>query len=227
MNTLLEEFNTYLEGRIENISLNELSPTITLPLINKNSIEFEENDLLKRINPDIDDSVEVTNEILKNLNLEKNNISTLKFIFHELIANIYDHSKFNRAFVMGKFIDNYYEFSFIDNGISIPKSLENNNYSFKNDCETVLKALNGLSTKNNFGYIERGTGLNNTANIVINGSEGSILIVSGCALIFLRENEIFKKELKDKCINGTLISIRMNLNKKIDIYNYLHQEKFG
>lgn len=47
MNTLFEEFNTYLEGRIENISLNELSPTITLPLINRNSIEFEENDLLK------------------------------------------------------------------------------------------------------------------------------------------------------------------------------------
>ena len=124
------------------------------------------NIYLQVLNKNKDNSVETTNQILKNLSLTKSNISVLKFIFHELIGNIYDHSEFNNAYIIGKSYFEYSEFSFIDDGISIPISLKNNGYAFKNDSQAIMNAINGLSTKNEHGYIERGTGLNNTTNIV-------------------------------------------------------------
>lgn len=71
----------------------------------------------------------------------------MKFIFHELIGNIYDHSEFNNAYIMGKSHFDYYEFSFIDDGISIPISLKDNGHVFKNDSQAIVNAINGLSTK--------------------------------------------------------------------------------
>lgn len=127
---------------------------------------------------------------------------------------------------MGKSHIDYYEFSFIDDGISISSSLKNNGYIFKKDSEGIMNAINGLSTKNEFGYIERGTGLNNSANIVINGSNGSFLIVSGTGLVYLTKENTFTQKIPKGCIKGTLISLRMKLNEKIDIYKYLNQIKY-
>lgn len=70
--------------------------------------------------------------------------------------------------------------------------------------------------------IIRGTGLNNTINIVTNGGDGSLLLVSGRALLYLTKNEVILKE-NPQYLNGTLISLRLKLNNKLDIYNYLNQ----
>ena len=50
-------------------------------------------------------------------------------------------------------------------------------------------------SKNEFDFIERGTGLNNTINIVLNGSAGSVLLVSGRGLIYLEKNKVIKRKL--------------------------------
>ena len=202
----------------------KLNPTTVLPLIYNGKIEFKESDTLKRLEK-MDNSVEITNEILKNLDLENNNISVLKFIFHELIANIYDHSEFNNAYVMGKSDGTHCEFGFIDDGISIPQSFKNNEYLIKNDSASIIQAINGLSTKNIMGYIERGTGLNNTINITVNGLKGSALLVSSCGLVHISKNNVLTKELPEKCIEGTFVSLRMDIKEKIDIYKYLKQVK--
>ena len=89
-----------------------------------------------------------------------------------------------------------------------------------------MQAINGLSSKNELGYIERGTGLNNTINIVISGSNGEELIVSGCALIHLTKDRITTRKIPHNCVKGTLVSLRMNLDSKIDIYKYLKQVKY-
>ena len=224
--TLLEEFEMSKMLENKEININGTSPTILLQLINSEKIGFEETATLKKLNKNEDNSTDVANSILENLNIDKKNISALKFIFHELMINIYDHSKFKNAFVMGKSNGEYYDFSFIDDGIGIPQSLKDHNYEFNGDAEYILEAINGLSTKNDFGYIERGTGLNNTLNITINGSQGSALIVSGCAILYITQDNIIRKELEEKCIDGTLISLRMNLTEKIDIYKYLNQVKY-
>ncbi len=226
-NSLLEEFETYKKIKTEKLSnADRLNPTIVLPLISEGKLNFKETNSMKKLNKKKDNSVETTNQILENLRIDKANISVLKFIFHELIGNIYDHSEFNNAYIMGKTHFDYYEFSFIDDGISIPTSLKNNGYNFKKDSEAIMNALNGLSTKNEFGYIERGTGLNNSTNIVINGYVGSFLIVSGTGLAYITKENIITQKIPKNCIKGTLISLRVKLNEKIDIYKYLNQIKY-
>lgn len=224
--TLLDRFKESRNIEYENLRIDNLTPTETLSLINSGTLEFQPSEILKQINRTENNSINVTNDILKNLEIEKKNITPLKFIFHELITNIYDHSKFRNAYVMGRTFDNYCEISFIDDGISIPQSLKNSNFEFSDDCEYIIQAINGLSTKNELGYIERGTGLNNTLNITINGASGSVLIVSNHALIYLTSKYLIKQELEDNYINGTLISLRLDLTQKIDIYKYLKQVKY-
>ena len=225
---LLKKFKEYenMNKKDIEIDLGNFSPTVVLPLIYNEKLNFKKIDSVREINVNADNSDEVSNEILKELNINRNNITPLKFIFHELIANVYDHSRFENAYVMGKNDGDYYEFSFLDDGITIPSSLKNAKYPIKNDCDAIIKAINGLSSKNELGYIERGTGLNNTINIVTSGSNGEVLIVSGCALIHITAENITAREIPQDCINGTLVSLRMNLGSKIDIYKYLKQVKY-
>lgn len=222
--TLLDEFEEY--GTIKNKKftideINSLSTTKILLLICENKQKIEKIEGLKNIN-EYNQTDEFENEMMEILNIPKSNKTTLSFIFNELIGNVYDHSQFHNGYIMGKEFENFHELSFIDDGITIPQSLKNANYTFNDDCEYLIEALNGLSTKKEIGFIERGTGLNNTSNIVTNGGNGSILLVSGCALAYLTSNELFVKEIPN-CLKGTLISLRIKLKSKIDIYNYLNQ----
>lgn len=224
VNTLLEEFKKYenIENKKEEITdIDNLSPTIILPLICSQKLKMENINSIKKIEPEKSYS-ELENEIMDELKIPQFNKNILNFIFHELTSNIYDHSEFSKGLVMGKSYRDFKEISFMDDGITIPTSLRNGNYSFENDCNAILEAVNGLSTKNELGFIERGTGLNNTLNIVANGCGGSALICSGCGLVSICQNEVYVRDINKTPINGTLISLKMNLKEKVDIYNYLN-----
>lgn len=189
---------------------------------------YEKQNILKRknlkieeLNPIKDNSTQATNQIISDLNIPKSKQNILKFICYEMTGNIYDHSKFSKACILGEKNNEKYDLIFIDNGISIIDSFKNANFTFENDCDALLKAINGLSTKNELGFIERGTGLNNTINIVINGFKGEILLISGGALMYLNNDEIIPKKIPKDWSNGTIVYIRMKLNSEIDMYNYL------
>ena len=225
---LLNKFEEYENMKKKDIGMDigDFSPTVALPMINNEKINFKKIDSIRKVNVNTDNSEEISNEILEELNINQNNITTLKFVFHELIANIYDHSKFENAYVMGKNDGKFYEFGFLDDGITIPASLKKLQCPIKDDCDAIMQAINGLSSKNELGYIERGTGLNNTINIVTSGSNGEVLIVSGCALIHITKDRITARKIPHDCVKGTLVSLRMNLDSKIDIYKYLKQVKY-
>ena len=215
------EFEKYLKIKNKEIrNLDEFSTTVALPLSFK-----VKSDTYYELDERQDNSVEVTNAILDDLNLNQN-VTPLKFIFHELIGNIYDHSRFKEAHVMGKTNQHYHEFGFIDDGITIPVSLKNSNFSFKNDCEAIIKAINGISTKNTSGYIERGTGLNNTVNITTNAFKGSVIIISNGGLVHITNESLISREIPKNSIDGTMVCLRMRLNENIDIYKYLKQIKY-
>lgn len=115
-----------------------------------------------------------------------------------MTGNIYDHSKFSDGCISGRLIDDKYDFIIVDNGISIKNSFKNAGYSFENDCDALIKAINGLSTKNDLGYIERGTGLNNTANIIVNGFDGEFMLISGNALLYINSENIISQKIPKK-----------------------------
>ena len=223
-NTLLDEFEKYetIENSKEELKdIGNLSPTIILPLICSKKLKIENVDSIRKIEPQ-KGYFEDEQEILNELDIPPYNKNTLNFIFHELTSNIYDHSKFSNGLVMGKSYMDFKEIGFMDDGITIPTSLRDGNYSFENDCKAIIEAINGLSTKNELGFIERGTGLNNTINIIVNGCNGSALICSGGGLVLICQNEVHLKDISETPINGTLISLRMDLKEKVDIYNYLN-----
>ena len=85
-------------------------------------ILLNENLMIKQLNKINDNSIEATNELISDLNIPKLNQNTLKFIFYELIGNIYDHYKFSEAHIAGRQNKNKYDFIFMDNGISIINS---------------------------------------------------------------------------------------------------------
>ena len=173
-----------------------------------------------------DNSFEVTNELIDYLKIPKHNQNTMKFIFYELTGNIYDHSQFSEGCISGRLHNDTYDFIVIDNGISIKNSFKNANYSFDSDCDALIKAVNGLSTKNDLGYIERGTGLNNTANIVVNGFNGEFLLISGNALLYINSDGPIVQKIPKTVSNGTTIYLRVNLTSKINMYNYLNQIEY-
>lgn len=91
-------------------------------------ILLNENLMIKQLNKINDNSIEATNELISDFNIPKLNQNTLKFIFYELIGNIYDHYKFSEAHIAGRQNKNKYDFIFMDNGISIINSFKNANY---------------------------------------------------------------------------------------------------
>ena len=196
--------------------------------------EFKENPRItnenkyhvKKLNVNEDNSFEVTNELINELNIPKQNQNTMKFIFYELTGNIYDHSKFSEGCIFGRLMNAQYDFRVSDNGISIKNSFKNAGYEIENDSEALIKAVNGLSTKNDLGYIERGTGLNNTANIVVNGFDGEFLLISGDAILYINSEKVISQKNPKKLSTGTIVHLRVDLTTKIDMYNYLNQIEY-
>ncbi len=144
------------------------------------------------------------------------NENAFKFIMHEVIDNMYEHSHFTQAYALSKACANIIDYCFLDNGISIQKSFENNNFDFKDDCDAILKAINGKSTKQVSGYIERGYGLNNIISLLTLENNGSVLIASRKGAVYIDGNKIYLKELSKKSIEGTLICLRFEVNQDFD-----------
>lgn len=246
---IMDNHDMYNESVINIDSCNFLTPTIIAPLISlmynyNKKIKAHESPVVEDyfnkalgitkpkdttlpfrfLDEATDNSEELTKEILNIIKPAKEETQALKYLFHEVISNVYDHSEFDNGFVIGQTYPNpnITDFSFMDNGISIPGSLKEFNIHFKNDCDAIIKAINGESTKTDpVGYVERGTGLNSVINIVTRGARGSVLIASGKGLIEITRNRIFPKEIPQDYIKGTLVNLRLHNNRKIDIYEHM------
>ncbi len=91
MTTLLEAFEKYESienGKEEIKDINNLSPTIILPLICSEKLKIKDVDSIRKIEPQ-KGYFEHESEILAELEIPKSNKNTLNFIFHELTSNIY------------------------------------------------------------------------------------------------------------------------------------------
>ena len=143
------------------------------------------------------------------------------YLVNELIANIYEHSKFTNAYVAAQRYDSkkFTEICFYDNGITIPGSYENKGMRFK-DSEAIIQALNGLSSKDEQ---DRGHGLSSSTNIILKEFGGDIFIVSRKSGVFLSKNLTMGYNLEGiNVIQGTMLGIRIPLTTKaVDIYGYV------
>ena len=211
--TLLKEFEKYADGKFEEC----ISPVSVLPfLCSKYDYNYESilNDLSKDFS-----LKEITlynsDQVINHFYLDSgiNNQNAFKFIFHEILDNIYDHSKFSHAFALSRRYADVIDYCFLDDGISIQNSFENNNFDFENDCDAILKAVNGKSTKQVSGYLERGYGLNNIVSLTALDNNGAALIASRNGMVYIDKNKIYKRELSKITINGCMVALRLNINR--------------
>ncbi|HRU11298.1 MAG: hypothetical protein KBH31_03385 [Methanomassiliicoccales archaeon] len=145
-----------------------------------------------------------------------------KYVVGEFVANIYEHSHFHHAYIMAQKYPGkgFVEFSFYDDGMTIPGSLSSAGMNFKNDVEAIAMAVNGLSSKKMEG---RGYGLQHNVEISIKGLMAEISLVSRSGILHIDGNGPKGYMLREKYkLNGTGISVRSPYPaKEVNIYEHL------
>jgi hypothetical protein len=184
-----------------------------------------------RINNSNADSIasKITGMIGKKLNGES--LQALKYSIDELLANIIEHSKYKNSSIM---LQNYplkksVEFSLMDDGISIPGNFRTHGISFEGDCDSLAKAMNGVSTKDKNG--ERGFGLHSVFELLTKGMQGEGILVSGRGILSRRFNEVSDPITELFCyandseeitvFKGCYVAFNIKTNLSPDLYRYL------
>ena len=146
--------------------------------------------------------------------------SAFKYVVSELVDNVYQHSRFTKASIMGQRYDSkgFVDLSFYDNGITIPQTFKEKGFGHE-ASHAIREALNGVSTKD----ADRGFGLRTSLNIVTKGLNAKFFIVSGNGAVHCYNNENNLYRLTDAGrLYGTLITIRIPKDTpKINIYDYV------
>lgn len=187
---------------------------------------------ISRITDSNADSIasKITGMVGTNLNSESR--EALNYSIDELLANVIEHSQYKNSFIM---LQNYpslhtLEFSIMDDGISIPVNFRNHGISFENDCESLEKAIQGVSTKDENG--ERGFGLHSVFEVMTRGLQGEGIIVSGRGILSRKFrakgvkslNELFyypEDSDETTVFKGCYVAFRVKTNLSPDLYEYL------
>jgi hypothetical protein len=148
--------------------------------------------------------------------------NAFRYFLGELTDNIYQHSNFHNALVMAQKYERRGEMhiTIIDDGITIPGSLNGSGLFFGNDLDSITEAIQGASAKGDRG---RGMGLGSSIKVLTKGYRGRVCVISRQGGIHFSEKEQRKLSLsEDFMYNGTLIAIvvPLRLNKEVDIYGF-------
>jgi hypothetical protein len=150
------------------------------------------------------------------------NTDAYHYLLSELVDNIYEHARASRAYVMAQCYPRkrLIEASFMDDGMTISKSLETGTgtkYLPNEAHKAIIDALGGKSAK---GGGERGFGLRSSVRIA-NALGGEVLIVSGRgAVVTGKPGHGLAYSLPQAFgLDGTLVSIRLpESDKRINLY---------
>ncbi|RJS92435.1 hypothetical protein CW705_02815 [Candidatus Bathyarchaeota archaeon] len=147
--------------------------------------------------------------------------NAFKYLIGEIVDNIYEHSEFETSWVMAQAYGSmgFMDICFFDDGITINGCFKKHGMGFKNDCQAIVEAINGASTKGD----QRGFGLNTTMRIFTHGIKGQMLIVSGRGCVMFSKTKQQPYDLgKAYQLEGTLVSVRIPYpSPEVDIYAYL------
>jgi len=169
---------------------------------------------------------DLTDEIISLIPLSLD-FAGMNILLYELLTNIYKHSKCDNAYVLCQRYPNIQlaDVCIIDDGISIPGSLEETGEFFDEDAEAIFSAINGTSSdKEDYGL--HGRGLNTSAAITSLGFREEMLISSREGTCTIDENGI-KLYKNVPYIQGTFISLRVNTNKIRNIHEYTKKRKYN
>ncbi len=164
--------------------------------------------------------------------LKKESIVVLRYCIDELLTNVVEHSRYKNSFIM---LQNYpssntLEFSIMDDGISIPGNFKEHGIYFKDDCDSLNKALSGISTKQEVGG--RGFGLQSVFRVLTKGMKGEGVIISRRGILssrFISDNQDPQKILYSygenssdiTILKGCYIAFNVRNDLSPDLYTFL------
>ena len=216
--------NPQTEHYLEKVLGREKATSTTIPLRQLKRFPFTNY----MHNPDIIEGYldELTNEILSLIPLDLDSNGT-NLLLYELLTNIYKHSRFKNAYILCQKYPNInkVDVCIIDDGVTIPGSLEEVGNYYEDDSDAIFNAING-ATSDKEKYELHGRGLNTSVSIASLGFGEEVLIGSrrGFCTINKRGVRLWNKGLP--LIEGTFISLRINTNKIKDITNYTRRRTF-
>ncbi|HMA82944.1 MAG TPA: ATP-binding protein [Candidatus Thermoplasmatota archaeon] len=144
--------------------------------------------------------------------------NALQYLVSELVDNIYQHSHFSHAYLGVEQFDDFFYVCVCDDGVTIRESLRKVQPNIKTGRDALLKALQGVSSKNK----ERGWGLSSVINIARNGYHAEILVASSDGALWMKDDSQKIFNLEDESYPGTLLEFHMTLPlKEVDIYDYI------
>lgn len=164
--------------------------------------------------------------IMRQLKLDSNISTGLKYMLGESIDNIIQHAHSERGYIFAQSYPNkkFIDICIADSGITLLGSYQTlTDNEIESDLEAIQAANRGISTKNLPNAENRGYGIITSKKMLIDGLGGSFIMMSGNALhLYNSEHQKFIETPSDIRWNGTIIALRMPyINKDFRYINYI------
>ena len=164
--------------------------------------------------------------IMRQLKLDSNISTGLKYMLGESIDNIIQHAQSERGYIFAQSYPNkkFIDICIADSGITLLGSYQTlPDNEIESDLEAIQAANRGISTKNLPNAENRGYGIITSKKMLIDGLNGSFIMMSGNALhLYNFEHQKFIETPLGIRWNGTIIALRMPyLNKDFNYINYI------
>ena len=164
--------------------------------------------------------------IMRQLKLDSNISTGLKYMLGESIDNIIQHAHSERGYIFAQSYPNkkFLDICIADSGITLLGSYQTlTDNEIESDLEAIQAANRGISTKNLPNAENRGYGIITSKKMLIDGLGGSFIMMSGNALhLYNSEHQKFIETPSDIRWNGTIIALRMPyINKDFRYINYI------
>ncbi len=225
--------NSYLETILFPNGINMYDNIFTnktyIPIIHLDINHLSENELNSQLNLLNDNYMSIlkTNIITEKRFIKLITETTISYFLGEMFANIEEHSKAKNIYIFSQYWQksNSCEICIIDDGQGLYNSLKNAGRNVINSKDALSSILErGLSAKNEFGEIQRGTGLKTTKALLINNElKGEFFIMSGNAAYFQssKDKGIFIN-LSNYSWQGTIIMLKFKSPiNQFSLYDYV------
>lgn len=162
--------------------------------------------------------------IISESGIESNLAQALRYITDEIIDNITEHADTANGFVSAAWDDKSVTLCIADAGKTIYGSYVDGNFNHIYSDQVALQAAaTGISTKNRPGAENRGYGISTSADMIVNGMNSALVLLSGRGFLLRNKMRNDYTELPEQIfMPGTLFCFSMPLSiSDFCLYNYI------
>ncbi len=146
--------------------------------------------------------------LVQNMRLPENYKSPVTYLISEITNNIVEHAGVDRGWLTTQYYPakQFLDICIIDNGKGLKTVYQEHGYQEVNkDTTAIQKAMKGISTKS----AERGFGLSTSKEMIVNGLEGSFVLMTGKGMLI-------NNQLTDLPVHwpGTFVTLRLPKGKR-------------